>query len=94
MPEDKARSTTSPATAWSTTCPSASSSSSAAAQWDKGKGCDTFGPIGPWLVTTDEIRTRRTWTCGCDVNGERKQNGNTRTMIFGVAKLVAYVAST
>ena len=59
-------------------------------QWDKGKGCDTFGPIGPWLVTTDEIRDPQNLDMWLDVNGRRMQKGNTRTMIFGVAKLVCY----
>jgi len=59
-------------------------------QWDKGKGCDTFGPIGPWLVTTDEIRDPQSLDMWLDVNGRRMQKGNTRTMIFGVAKLVSY----
>ena len=61
-------------------------------QWDKGKGCDTFGPIGPWLVTTDEIRDPQNLDMWLDVNGRRMQKGNTRTMIFGVAKLVSYVS--
>jgi 2,4-diketo-3-deoxy-L-fuconate hydrolase len=59
-------------------------------QWDKGKGCDTFCPIGPWLVTTDEIPNPQNLDMWLDVNGERMQSGNTRTMIFGVAKLVSY----
>jgi 2-keto-4-pentenoate hydratase/2-oxohepta-3-ene-1,7-dioic acid hydratase in catechol pathway len=59
------------------------------AQWSKGKGCDTFGPLGPWLVTTDEIRDPQDLGMWLDVNGERKQTGNTRTMVFGVAQLVA-----
>jgi len=59
-------------------------------QWDKGKGCDTFGPIGPWLVTTDEIRDPQNLDMWLDVNGRRMQKGNTRTMIFSVAKLVSY----
>ncbi|MEK7362256.1 MAG: fumarylacetoacetate hydrolase family protein [Pseudomonadota bacterium] len=59
-------------------------------QWDKGKGCDTFGPIGPWLVSTDEIRDPQNLDMWLDVNGRRMQKGNTRTMIFGVAKLVSY----
>ena len=59
-------------------------------QWDKGKGCDTFGPIGPWLVTTDEIRNPQNLDMWLDVNGRRMQKGNTRTMIFGVARLVSY----
>jgi 2-keto-4-pentenoate hydratase/2-oxohepta-3-ene-1,7-dioic acid hydratase in catechol pathway len=59
-------------------------------QWDKGKGCDTFGPIGPWLVTTDEITDPQNLDMWLDVNGERMQSGNTRTMIFGVRKLISY----
>ena len=59
-------------------------------QWDKGKGCDTFGPIGPWLVTTDEILDPQNLDMWLDVNGERMQSGNTRTMIFGVKKIVSY----
>jgi 2-keto-4-pentenoate hydratase/2-oxohepta-3-ene-1,7-dioic acid hydratase in catechol pathway len=61
-------------------------------QWDKGKGCDTFGPMGPWLVTRDEIVNVQRLGRWLDVNGERRQTGNTRTMIFGVAKLVSYVS--
>jgi 2-keto-4-pentenoate hydratase/2-oxohepta-3-ene-1,7-dioic acid hydratase in catechol pathway len=61
-------------------------------QWGKGKGCDTFGPIGPWLVTRDEIRDPQNLPMWLKVNGETKQNGNTNTMIFGVAKLVADVS--
>jgi len=61
-------------------------------QWSKGKGCDTFGPIGPWLVTTDEIKDPQTLDMWLNVNGERRQRGNTRTMIFGVAQLVADVS--
>jgi 2,4-didehydro-3-deoxy-L-rhamnonate hydrolase len=61
-------------------------------QWDKGKGCDTFGPIGPWLVTSDEITDPQTLDMWLDVNGKRMQTGNTRTMIFGVAHLVSYVS--
>ncbi len=57
-----------------------------ASQWSKGKGCDTFGPIGPWLVTTDEIKDPQNLDMWLDVNGERRQTGNTRTMIFGVAR--------
>jgi len=60
-----------------------------ATQWSKGKGCDTFGPIGPWLVTTDELKEPQNLDMWLDVNGVRKQTGNTRTMIFGVADLVA-----
>lgn len=61
-------------------------------QWDKGKGCDTFGPIGPWLVTADEIENVQRLDMWLDLNGERMQTGNTRTMIFNVAKLVSYVS--
>jgi len=60
-----------------------------ASQWSKGKGCDTFGPIGPWLVTADEVKDPQNLDMWLDVNGVRKQTGNTRTMIFGVAALVA-----
>jgi 2-keto-4-pentenoate hydratase/2-oxohepta-3-ene-1,7-dioic acid hydratase in catechol pathway len=63
-----------------------------ASQWGKGKGCDTFGPIGPWLVTTDEIRDPQSLDMWLDVNGQRRQTGNTRTMIFTVAQLVADVS--
>jgi 2-keto-4-pentenoate hydratase/2-oxohepta-3-ene-1,7-dioic acid hydratase in catechol pathway len=59
-------------------------------QWDKGKGCDTFGPIGPWLVTTDEITNPQVLDVWLDVNTERRQSSNTRNMIFGCAKLVSY----
>jgi 2-keto-4-pentenoate hydratase/2-oxohepta-3-ene-1,7-dioic acid hydratase in catechol pathway len=61
-------------------------------QWDKGKGCDTFGPIGPWLVTADEVGDPQNLGMWLDVNGKRMQTGNTKTMIFGVAKLVSYVS--
>jgi 2,4-diketo-3-deoxy-L-fuconate hydrolase len=60
--------------------------------WDKGKGCDTFGPIGPYLVTTDEVGDPQDLDMWLDVNGERKQTGNTRTMIFPVKTLVSYVS--
>jgi len=59
---------------------------------DKGKGCDTFGPVGPWLVTRDEIDDPQNLDLWLDVNGERRQTGNTRTMIFSVAYLVAYIS--
>jgi 2,4-diketo-3-deoxy-L-fuconate hydrolase len=59
-------------------------------QWDKGKGCDTFGPVGPWLVTADEVADPQALGLWLEVNGKRVQNGSTRTMIFGVAELVAY----
>ncbi|MDB5944767.1 MAG: 2-keto-4-pentenoate hydratase/2-oxohepta-3-ene,7-dioic acid hydratase-like protein [Ramlibacter sp.] len=61
-------------------------------QWDKGKGCDTFGPIGPWLVTPDEIENVHRLGMWLDVNGKRMQTGNTRTMIFDCTKLVSYVS--
>jgi len=61
-------------------------------QWDKGKGCDTFGPIGPYLVTVDSIGDPQSLGMWLDVNGEPRQRGNTRTMVFGVAKLVSYVS--
>jgi len=61
-------------------------------QWDRGKGCDTFGPVGPYLVTTDEITDPQVLDMWLDVNGEKRQRGNTRTMIFGCAKLVSYVS--
>ena len=60
--------------------------------WDKGKGCDTFGPVGPWMVTADEIADPQALAMWLDVNGKRMQNGSTSTMIFGVAELVAYVS--
>lgn len=60
--------------------------------WDKGKGFDTFGPIGPWLVTRDEIANVQKLGMWLDVNGQRMQTGNTKTMIFNVAKLVSYVS--
>jgi 2-keto-4-pentenoate hydratase/2-oxohepta-3-ene-1,7-dioic acid hydratase in catechol pathway len=60
--------------------------------WDKGKGCDTFGPIGPWLVTADEIPDPQNLGMWLEVNGKRVQNGNTRTMIFNVAQVVSYVS--
>jgi 2-keto-4-pentenoate hydratase/2-oxohepta-3-ene-1,7-dioic acid hydratase in catechol pathway len=63
-----------------------------ASQWSKGKGCDTFGPLGPWLVTADEVKDTQNLDMWLDVNGERRQTGNTRTMIFGVAALVADVS--
>ncbi|HYQ99268.1 MAG TPA: fumarylacetoacetate hydrolase family protein [Casimicrobiaceae bacterium] len=63
-----------------------------ATQWSKGKGCDTFGPLGPWLVTTDEIKDPQNLGLWLDVNGQRRQTGNTKTMIFSVAELVADVS--
>ena len=61
-------------------------------QWDKGKGCDTFGPLGPWLVTTDEITNPQKLGMWLDVNGKRYQTGNTKTMIFSCAKIVSYLS--
>ncbi len=60
--------------------------------WDKGKGFDTFGPIGPWLVTRDEVPSPQKLGMWLDLNGKRVQTGNTKTMIFNVAKLVSYVS--
>lgn len=60
--------------------------------WDKGKGCDTFGPIGPWLVTRDEVPNPQKLGMWLAVNGKKVQTGSTKTMIFGVAKLVSYVS--
>jgi 2-keto-4-pentenoate hydratase/2-oxohepta-3-ene-1,7-dioic acid hydratase in catechol pathway len=61
-------------------------------QWVKGKSADTFGPIGPWLVTADEIADPQTLTLWLEVDGHRYQHGNTRTMVFGVAHLVSYLS--
>ena len=61
-------------------------------QWDKGKGCDTFGPVGPWLVTRDEVPHPQKLSMWLDLNGERRQTGNTRTMIFSVAKIISYLS--
>ena len=60
--------------------------------WDKGKGFDTFAPLGPWLVTADEIRDPQSLSMWLDVNGKRMQTGNTNTMIFSVKKLVSYIS--
>lgn len=61
-------------------------------QWDKGKGCDTFGPLGPWLVTSDEVGDPANLSMWLDVNGTRRQNGSTKTMIFKPAFLVSYLS--
>jgi 2,4-didehydro-3-deoxy-L-rhamnonate hydrolase len=63
-----------------------------AGTWDKGKGCDTFGPIGPWLVTKDEIGDVQNLDMWLDVNGKRMQTGNTKTMIFDCRTLVSYIS--
>ena len=60
--------------------------------WDKGKGCDTFGPVGPWLVTADEVGDPQQLALSLEVNGRRVQNGSTATMIFTVAELISYVS--
>ncbi|MFP5412822.1 MAG: fumarylacetoacetate hydrolase family protein [Gammaproteobacteria bacterium] len=60
--------------------------------WDKGKGCDTFGPVGPWILTADEVKNPQNLDMWLDVNGVRKQTGNTKTMIFDCATLVSYVS--
>ncbi|WP_439891262.1 fumarylacetoacetate hydrolase family protein [Ralstonia sp. 25C] len=60
--------------------------------WDKGKGCDTFGPIGPWLVTADEVPNPQALHLWLEVDGHRYQNGSTSTMVFGVAHLVSYLS--
>jgi ureidoglycolate lyase len=60
--------------------------------WDKGKGFDTFGPIGPWVVTRDEVADPQNLNLWLEVDGHRYQNGSTKTMVFGVAKLVSYVS--
>jgi 2,4-didehydro-3-deoxy-L-rhamnonate hydrolase len=61
-------------------------------QWDKGKGCDTFGPVGPWLVTPDEVGDPQSLSMFLNLNGRRMQTGHTRNMIFDVAQLIAYVS--
>ena len=60
--------------------------------WDKGKGCDTFGPVGPWMVTADEVPDPQQLSMWLEVNGKRVQNGSTKTMVFGVAHLVSYIS--
>jgi 2-keto-4-pentenoate hydratase/2-oxohepta-3-ene-1,7-dioic acid hydratase in catechol pathway len=60
--------------------------------WDKGKSCDTFGPTGPWMVTKDEIKDPQNLHMWLNVNGKKRQDGSTKTMIFGVQKLVSYVS--
>jgi len=63
-----------------------------AGTWDKGKGCDNFGPVGPYLVTKDEVPDPQDLDIWCEVDGKRMQNGNTRTMVYGVKTLVSYVS--
>jgi 2,4-diketo-3-deoxy-L-fuconate hydrolase len=60
--------------------------------WDKGKGCDSFGPVGPYLVTADEVGDPQTLEMWLDVNGKRMQSGSTRTMIFSVRTLISYIS--
>jgi 2,4-diketo-3-deoxy-L-fuconate hydrolase len=60
--------------------------------WDKGKGCDTFGPVGPWMVTADEVPDPQALSMWLEVNGKRMQNGSTKTMVYGVAFLVSYIS--
>ncbi|KQY32771.1 2-hydroxyhepta-2,4-diene-1,7-dioate isomerase [Caulobacter sp. Root487D2Y] len=60
--------------------------------WDKGKGCDTFGPVGPWMVTSDEVGDPQNLGMWLDVNGQRKQDGSSKTMIFPISKLVSYIS--
>lgn len=62
-------------------------------QWTKGKSCDTFGPVGPWLVTKDEIPDPQNLAMALDVNGRRMQTGNTSTMIFSVAEIIAHLST-
>ncbi|MFY0691881.1 MAG: fumarylacetoacetate hydrolase family protein [Paracoccaceae bacterium] len=61
-------------------------------QWTKGKSCDTFGPVGPWLVTRDEIEDPQNLSMTLDLNGKRMQTGNTRTMIFSVAQIISHLS--
>ena len=61
-------------------------------QWTKGKSCDTFGPIGPWLVTRDDVADPQNLSMWLTVNGEKMQNGSTKTMVYGVAFLVSYLS--
>ena len=61
--------------------------------WDKGKGCDTFGPTGPWLVTKDEVPDPQSLDMWLDVDGVRMQSGNTRTMVFNIRQLISYVSA-
>ena len=80
------------ATPSSTTCPSASSSSSAAASGTRASPCETFNPLGPWLVTADEVADPQNLGLRLWVNGEPRQDGNTKNMAFGVAEIVRYLS--
>ncbi len=64
----------------------------AAGQWTRGKGCDTFCPIGPWLVTKDEISRPQNLSIWLELNGKKMQNGNTKTMVFNIKELISYVS--
>ncbi|MDF1853932.1 fumarylacetoacetate hydrolase family protein [Pseudooceanicola sp.] len=61
-------------------------------QWTKGKSCDTFGPVGPWIVTPDEVADPQNLALSCDVNGQRRQTGSTASMIFPVAHIISYLS--
>jgi 2-keto-4-pentenoate hydratase/2-oxohepta-3-ene-1,7-dioic acid hydratase in catechol pathway len=63
-----------------------------AGNWTKGKSCDNFGQIGPWLVTRDEVEDPQNLSMWCEVNGERMQDGSTKTMVYGVAHLISYLS--
>jgi hypothetical protein len=80
------------ATRWPTTCPSAPFQAERQGQWTKGKSCDNFGQLGPWLVTRDEVADPQDLSMYCRVNGETMQDGSTRTMVYGVAHLVSYLS--
>jgi 2-keto-4-pentenoate hydratase/2-oxohepta-3-ene-1,7-dioic acid hydratase in catechol pathway len=73
-------------------CRSARISSERGGTWDKGKGCDTFGPVGPWLVTPEDIYDVQDLDLYLELNGKRMQTGNTSTMIFTVAQIVSYLS--
>ena len=88
----RTRSTTSPATASSHDVSEREFQNERGGLWDKGKGCDTFGPLGPWLVTKDEVPDPQNLKLWLEVDGERRQDGSTSTMIFPVRKLVSYLS--
>ena len=83
---------TSPAIASATTCRSASGSRERGGQWIKGKSAPTFGPLGPWFVTSDEVPDPQNLNMQLLLNGKRQQSGSTKTMIFGVEHLVSYLS--